>query len=663
MKGGMIRVERKVKNLPESENRSKTYLRRGVIMKKILLISLTIILCATWSFAADFAPSKMVLTVPDDPIIYPFDGTDVDITFDLSGSAAAIWLVINTKLDDAEKPVDLTNGHMGWHYVNKIDTTVYVSSKNQKDAGTGLTITWDGHSDVKDGGGQVTPGQYTYYLWGFDDQTPRQRVSDYASVGFEWGAMHTIVHELGEDGLPATKPMLMGARQYAYCTGDVWRLRGSHYKWEIGSDPQDLSKLIYTNCSEYIGQSNADLNWGTPVFQNDDFDTFYHVQFVGSAKLSTPLKWTFVPEGSAIKDTDWGNWDNITWDSLGSPNGSLVANMFSDGDYLYVADPGQNPVVDVPQWDMLRCMEYDGTEIYNKQLASLFYIPDDNGIKGWFNSEFDRMYPSRDGGNKWLLSQYQFCQFYYADLTRLLDDETDETDLVDWANKNGDYFIDNNWNEGSEQPWACAFGGYKNENDTRHELQSLDKYNFMFCTLSYHGLDSFCVSTNDGTGIAYMQFADDSIATNTVEKMGGYVVHGGSAYDGIYYSSALGEGQTEHTIDVANWVAFDNVKGIIADESPDAVEDEEVAKFSVDQNSPNPFNPTTTIGFNLVEDGNVSIDIFNVAGQKIDTLVNDFMTAGKHSVVWDADGFSAGVYFYTIKSGDFSKTMKMTLLK
>ena len=44
-------------------------------------------------------------------------------------------------------------------------------------------------------------------------------------------------------------------------------------------------------------------------------------------------------------------------------------------------------------------------------------------------------------------------------------------------------------------------------------------------------------------------------------------------------------------------------------------------------------------------------------------LANDFMDAGKHSVIWDASGLSAGVYFYTVKSGDFSKTMKMTLLK
>ncbi len=113
-----------------------------------------------------------------------------------------------------------------------------------------------------------------------------------------------------------------------------------------------------------------------------------------------------------------------------------------------------------------------------------------------------------------------------------------------------------------------------------------------------------------------------------------------------------------------NWIAADSDGGIITSD-PDgvAVEDDAPAAFSVAQNSPNPFNPTTTINFTLAHDSQVSIDVYNIAGQKVDTLANDFMTSGSHSVVWDASGFAAGVYFYTATTGDFSKTMKMTLLK
>ena len=83
----------------------------------------------------------------------------------------------------------------------------------------------------------------------------------------------------------------------------------------------------------------------------------------------------------------------------------------------------------------------------------------------------------------------------------------------------------------------------------------------------------------------------------------------------------------------------------------------------MDQNAPNPFNPTTSITFTIPSAGHVTVDVYNVAGQKIDTLVNDMMSTGRHSVVRDASGFSNGVYFNTVKAGDFSKTMKMTLLK
>ena len=103
--------------------------------------------------------------------------------------------------------------------------------------------------------------------------------------------------------------------------------------------------------------------------------------------------------------------------------------------------------------------------------------------------------------------------------------------------------------------------------------------------------------------------------------------------------------------------------GDVITNQPFTFEDEKQLAFAVDQNAPNPFNPTTAISFTIPAAGNVTVDVYNVAGQKVDSLVNGMMSAGRHSVVWDATGYSNGVYFYTVKSGDFSKTMKMTLLK
>ena len=86
------------------------------------------------------------------------------------------------------------------------------------------------------------------------------------------------------------------------------------------------------------------------------------------------------------------------------------------------------------------------------------------------------------------------------------------------------------------------------------------------------------------------------------------------------------------------------------------------------QNYPNPFNPTTTIAFNMVEEGNVSIEVFNVRGQLVKTLVNEHMTVGDHTLVWEGTNdnnqkVSSGIYFYKMKSANYSSTKKMILMK
>ncbi len=100
--------------------------------------------------------------------------------------------------------------------------------------------------------------------------------------------------------------------------------------------------------------------------------------------------------------------------------------------------------------------------------------------------------------------------------------------------------------------------------------------------------------------------------------------------------------------------------------APASVNDEETVRpdgITLSQNMPNPFNPATTISFSIPEMGNVTVDVFNIAGQRVDTLVSELLHAGSHTVTWNASEFSAGIYFYIVKSGEFSKTKKMMLLK
>ena len=81
------------------------------------------------------------------------------------------------------------------------------------------------------------------------------------------------------------------------------------------------------------------------------------------------------------------------------------------------------------------------------------------------------------------------------------------------------------------------------------------------------------------------------------------------------------------------------------------------------QNYPNPFNANTVIPFDLASDGNVSLRVYNLAGQLVETLVDGQMSAGHHTVDWDASTIASGVYFYKLQIDDYVTTRKMNLLK
>jgi hypothetical protein len=92
------------------------------------------------------------------------------------------------------------------------------------------------------------------------------------------------------------------------------------------------------------------------------------------------------------------------------------------------------------------------------------------------------------------------------------------------------------------------------------------------------------------------------------------------------------------------------------------------SRFILSQNYPNPFNPSTTIEFNLSRASDVRLEIFNIMGQKVMTLIDDKMSAGEQSIRWngkDAAGYevATGIYFYRINAGDYVETKKMLLLK
>ncbi len=88
-----------------------------------------------------------------------------------------------------------------------------------------------------------------------------------------------------------------------------------------------------------------------------------------------------------------------------------------------------------------------------------------------------------------------------------------------------------------------------------------------------------------------------------------------------------------------------------------------IIDYALEQNYPNPFNPATQINYSVPEAGNVTIKVFNILGKEVATIVNGFTEAGKHKVEFSGSQFGSGIYFYTIRAGSFSKTLKMLLIK
>jgi len=103
-------------------------------------------------------------------------------------------------------------------------------------------------------------------------------------------------------------------------------------------------------------------------------------------------------------------------------------------------------------------------------------------------------------------------------------------------------------------------------------------------------------------------------------------------------------------------------------ETEEPIEEEIIPVNVTLSNYPNPFNPTTTINFSLPEDSDVELSIYNVKGQKVITLTNEFLVKGLHSIEWNGKNnnnksASSGIYFYKISAGKSTTMRKMLLLK
>ena len=110
------------------------------------------------------------------------------------------------------------------------------------------------------------------------------------------------------------------------------------------------------------------------------------------------------------------------------------------------------------------------------------------------------------------------------------------------------------------------------------------------------------------------------------------------------------------------------ISEVVSVNSQDYINSEIVQSYVLATNYPNPFNPSTTISYELVGDSHVNIAIYNIMGQEVLTLVNDFRSTGSYSVVWNGTNSNgtempSGVYFMKLDTKNHSISNKLSLLR
>lgn len=601
-------------------------------MKKILLLVFTLMCVSSIAFAA-FAPSLLKLTAEPE-IQYDFDGSDIEIPVTVSGTDARLYFLVHTK-DQAASIGNVRNGYLGWHHVNKVDTCIYLSDPYQFGIGAN-TILWDG---TDNDGGTVPSGEYTYYMWAFDNVSAKIKMcQEYKMNKFRM----TDMQEVDENGLPMNNPLYLQSGEITGAT-----VTSSNTKWVIGGEPMDES-LVET-CDNILGDGWQVYHTMALVLEPTDFDYYYQRVVHRTSEQKGIQKFKWVPNGEAEVQMDFGE---DGYGSLISATMGYDAGVTTTGDYLITADQHQSDNTE-PDAE-LYISDFDGSLVEEIDIRDWWSRPEEAELGKRMNSGPDNVI-SRNG--KIFLNCYCSCIKQMTDPARYLDTR-EYQDLYVWSNLNGDYILDQNFEETATVLWSCNYpvSGFI------YHMGADDNY-FAFVSAYDLGAVSFGLMGPDGTGIAMESFAGETGGW----KKGNCFIDSDTPFDGIYCDNESAGGShwdgwvaNEYT-DGIFYVGHDSIKGVIS--SVVGVDEDAPAAFSVEQNAPNPFNPTTTINFTLAEAGNISVEVYNVAGQKIDTIVNEFMDSGKHSVVWDATGFSAGVYFYTVKSGNYSTTTKMTLIK
>jgi len=296
------------------------------------------------------------------------------------------------------------------------------------------------------------------------------------------------------------------------------------------------------------------------------------------------------------------------------------------------------------------------------------------------------------GGRQDYLVSFKPAALYTADLDGDGDFDMATADLnsnqvsVFKNNRNG-FFSSRKLYDVGRYPYSINTGDFDGDGDI--DLVSADQLSSAITVLYNNGGALFdstksyptgsiptCVVTGDIDG-------DGDLDIVTSNRTGGSISILNNIGDGQFVGPfnidigsepvavALADFNSDGFLDIAASISMDNQIVILMNNvSTDIADGDELLprQYRLDQNYPNPFNPSTEISFALPSKTRVSLNIYNILGREINSLLSEELPAGDHRIAWDGTDsrgrqVSSGIYFYRLKTEDFDESKKMILLK
>ncbi|MFC1509640.1 T9SS type A sorting domain-containing protein, partial [Candidatus Omnitrophota bacterium] len=417
------------------------------------------------------------------------------------------------------------NGYLGWHYVNNIDTCLYTSLPVQLDPGNHL-IEWEGRDQD---GGIVSPGEYSYYIWGFDNITAKIPLTKQITPN-PWVRTTVMTHD--EQGNPLGNPIILksggGRNSYTELEQHV------NLKWIVGGDPYDESLL--ETCISY-GVTDA----GALAILPTDHTMFFKCG-LNNTGYKVANKWQWIPHGDAVQQKEWGIDGQFSY-AVPHPAGwEYGPGCVSDGgDYLLMANgdiSGEGKESELIFVDI-----HTGLEVRRLDLSDWFVDLQDGENDGQATSGPTLL---SMWGTSVAASAHSTCLHLLVDVMY-----ENPAEAFLWANSNGDYTGDHNFEEDSIRPWVCNdynVGPYKYN-------FVVEQNGFSFFPCFDMGALSFGLFAPDGTGLGYHALANETAK----QKYDTSVISYNSPYDGLLVTNQSAEDDRDGWF----WVGQDSFKGMI----------------------------------------------------------------------------------------------------